>query len=80
MIATLKYYSLNITRSRLIALPQIEWMVQEHVFISYGDTFLPRKNVEALVKSDSDINVNFDRQREELWPLRTTVYISFVSS
>ena len=67
-------------RSRLIALPQIEWMAQEHVFISYGDIALPRKNIGALVKSDSDINVNFDRQWEELWSLRMPVYISVVSS
>ena len=80
LVSNLEYDSSNMVWSLLMALPQIEAMDQEYVFISYGDIILSQKNIETLVKSDADINVVVDRQWESLWSMRMTDYMSDVET
>ena len=80
LVPNLEYESSNMVWSLLMALPQIERMEQVYVFISYGDIVLSRKNIEALIESDGDINVIVDRQWEELWSLRMPNYMSDVET
>ena len=80
LVPNLEYDSSNMVWSLLMALPQIERIEQEYVFISYGDIVLSRKNIEALVESNGDINVIVDRQWEELWSLRMADYMSDVET
>lgn len=80
LVPNLEYDSSNMVWSLLMALPQIERLDQEYVFISYGDIVLSKKNIEALIESNGNINVIVDRQWEELWSLRMADYMSDVET
>jgi len=80
LVHNLEYKSSNMVWSLLMALPQIEHMKQEYVYVSYGDIILSKKNIETLMKSDGDINVIVDRKWEELWSLRMTDYMDDIET
>lgn len=80
LVSNLEFESSNMVWSLLMALPKIEEMRQEYVYISYGDIVLSKANIEILAESDGEINVIVDRRWEELWTLRMEDYMSDVET
>ena len=74
------YAETNMVWSMLMALPTIELLKGNFVYISYGDIVVARKNIELLIRSNAKFSVLVDLQWEALWSLRMENYMSDVES
>ena len=63
-----------------MALPTIEALQDDFIYISYGDIVVARKNIELLVKSEAEFSVLADLDWESLWSLRMESYMDDVES
>ena len=70
----------NMVWSLLMALPQIEKLDDEFIYLSYGDIILAAKNVQLLIDSSADMSVVVDLNWELLWSFRMENYMTDVES
>jgi len=64
------YNESNMVWSLLMALPCIESLNSEFIYVSYGDIVVASRNIELLTKSEAKVSILIDTAWEALWSLR----------